>query len=248
MKYFCKIRYVGTHFCGYQVQPNRRTVQGVLNTAAEAVFGVPSLITGCSRTDSGVHADGFCLTLEPSGDAPQIPAENLPLAFQGLLPPDLSLYEAKEVDAAFHARYDVKAKTYRYKILNSRIDNPFFVHRAWQVRVPLDFEKMKEAAPLFAGKHDFSSFMAQGSTVTSTVRTVFDSHMEREGDFIVFSVTADGFLYNMVRIMTGTLVAIGKGKMPPTAINEMLAAKARVAAGETAPPDGLYLSTVDYGT
>ena len=247
MKYFCKIRYVGTDFFGYQVQPDKRTVQGVLNTAAEAVFGVPCLITGCSRTDSGVHADAFCLTVEPVSKGNGIPPERLPLAFQGLLPPDLSLYEASCVPDDFHARYDVKCKTYRYKIFNSRIDNPFYHHRAWQVRVPLDFEKMREAAPLFVGKRDFSSFMTQGSSVSTTVRTVYDSHMEREGDFIVFSVTADGFLYNMVRIMTGTLVAIGKGKLPPEAITEMLLLKNRVLAGETAPPDGLYLSRVEYG-
>ena len=118
MKYFCKIRYVGTDFFGYQVQPEKRTVQGVLNTAAEQVFGVPCMITGCSRTDSGVHADAFCLTVEPTAKGNDIPPERLPLAFQGLLPPDLSLYEASLASDDFHARYDVKMKTYRYKICN----------------------------------------------------------------------------------------------------------------------------------
>ncbi len=246
MKYLCKLRYVGTDFCGYQVQPSCRTVQGVLNEAAEALFGVPTAITGCSRTDSGVHAEAFYLTMTPKGGN-FIPPARLPLAFQTCLPPDLALVAATEVPDSFHARHDVKSKTYVYRIHASRTRDPFLHHRSFWVKQRLDLAAMQEAASHFVGTQDFAAFMAEGSPVDSTVRTVFSATVEREGECILFRVTGDGFLYNMVRIMAGTLIDVGAGRMCAAAIPDVIASCDRTRAGQTAPPEGLTLAAVDYG-
>lgn len=247
MKYLCRIRYLGTGFAGYQVQPNARTVQGVLNEAFFALFGKKVAVTGCSRTDSGVHATEFCLTAALDGGDLPIPPEKLPLAMQALLPPDVALYSATAVEDAFHPRYDVLSKAYLYRIYNDPIADPMLVGRARHIRYPLDVSLMNEAARFFIGKQDFASFMAQGSKVTSTVRTVYESEVTRDGAEILFRVRADGFLYNMVRIMAGTLIEVGRGVRAPDDILRVIAARDRTAAGETAPPEGLYLAHVDYG-
>ena len=246
MKYLCKIRYLGTCFAGYQVQKNARTVQGVLNEAFFALFGRKTAITGCSRTDSGVHATEFCLTAALEGGDLPIPPEKLPLAMQALLPPDVALYFATAVSDDFHPRYDVVSKTYLYRIHNDPIADPLLVGRARHIRYPLDTNAMKEAAGFFIGMQDFASFMAQGSKVTSTVRTVFESEVTRDGSCVTFRISADGFLYNMVRIMVGTLCEVGAGKRAPTDIPRVIASRDRTAAGETAPPEGLYLARVAY--
>ena len=248
MKYLCRIRYLGTNFAGYQVQPNARTVQGVLNEAFFSLFGQKVAVTGCSRTDSGVHANAFCLTAALDGGNLPLPPERLPLAMQSLLPPDIALYAATAVDDAFHPRYDVVSKTYIYRIYNDPIADPMQVGRARHIRYRLDVDDMNEAAGFFVGKQDFASFMAQGSKVASTVRTVFESEVTRDGTSITFRVRADGFLYNMVRIMVGTLTEVGSGKRAPGDIPHIIAACDRTAAGETAPPDGLYLDKVEYAT
>ena len=177
MKYLCIIRYVGTHFCGFQVQPKRRTVQGALTEAAEAVFGSPVLVTGCSRTDSGVHAEGFAVTLEPSAEGAKIPPENLPLAFRQHLPPDLSVASARAVENGFHPRYDAKWKEYHYKIHASRVADPFLYQRVWHMPIPFlpdAVERMNAAASHLLGTHDFSAFRSEGSPTHSPVRTVFE--------------------------------------------------------------------------
>ena len=249
MKYLCIIRYVGTHFCGFQYQPSRRTVQGALTEAAEAVFGAPVLVTGCSRTDSGVHAEGFALTLEPSESAAKIPPENLPLAFRQHLPPDLSLASARLVNAGFHPRYDARWKEYRYKIHASRVADPFLYQRVWHMPIPFlpdAVERMNAAASHLLGTHDFSAFRSEGSPTHSPVRTVFECGVEREGDLYTVKIRGDGFLYNMVRIVTGTLVSVATGQLEPEAVARILASKKRPAAGPTAPPDGLSLYQVFY--
>ena len=249
MKYLCIIRYVGTHFCGFQYQPSRRTVQGALTEAAEAVFGAPVLVTGCSRTDSGVHAEGFALTLEPSESAAKIPPENLPLAFRQHLPPDLSLASARLVNAGFHPRYDARWKEYRYKIHASRVADPFLYQRVWHMPIPFlpdAVERMNAAASHLLGTHDFSAFRSEGSPTHSPVRTVFECAVEREGDLYTVKIRGDGFLYNMVRIVTGTLVSVATGQLEPEAVARILASKKRPAAGPTAPPDGLSLYQVFY--
>lgn len=249
MKYLCKIRYDGTHFHGFQVQPNKRTVQGVLTDAVRAVFETDVRVTGCSRTDSGVHADGFCLTLEPSDGVLRVPCEKLGVAIQPYLPPDLSLYEARFVEDGFHPRYDAKSKEYKYLIFHDKIMNPFLRHRAWQAPhafLPDALARMNEGLSHLVGTHDFSAFRAEGSPTPTAVRTVHACRIEREGSLYTLTVSADGFLYNMVRIITGTAVAIASGRISPDSIPRILECGKRTAAGATAPPDGLYLSRVIY--
>ena len=247
MKYFVKIKYLGTNFHGFQVQPEKRTVQGELCVAADAVFGVPCKVTGCSRTDGGVHANEFCLTIENEGGT--VPADKLPLAIARFLPEDISLFYAKECDSNFHPRYDAAGKEYLYKILNTKVQDPFYTHRAWFLpRIITDsgIERMKEAAEYILGEHDFSAFMAAGSDTSDTVRNVDYIKIERNGDIIELRIHANGFLYNMVRIITGTLVEVAHGRFTPEDVLHILNSRDRSRAGMTAPAEGLYLNRVDY--
>lgn len=247
MKYFAKIKYLGTNFHGFQIQPEKRTVQGELCAAADAVFGVPCKVTGCSRTDGGVHANEFCLTIENEGGT--VPADKLPLAIARFLPKDISLFYAKECDREFHPRYDAKGKEYLYRILNSKVQDPFETHRAWFLpRLISDagIEHMREASMHILGEHDFSAFMAAGSDTADTVRNVDYIKIERKGDIIELRIHANGFLYNMVRIITGTLVEVAFGRFGTDEVLDILDSKDRSRAGMTAPADGLYLNRVDY--
>lgn len=241
---------MGTEFCGFQVQKNGRTVQGVLNEATERLFGCPCRITGCSRTDSGVHAEDFCLTVEPILDAaPPIPPAVLPAAILPYLPHDVSLFYATAAPEGFHPRYDTVGKEYRYRIRYGGMPDPFRYGRVWQQPHPLSregFFRMREATSFFLGRHDFTAFMCGASDIEDRVRTVTDMTVTREGDEVVLSVSADGFLYNMVRIMTGTLFEIGLGVRNAESIGEALESRERTAAGMTAPPDGLYLHRIFY--
>lgn len=249
MKYFAKIKYLGTNFSGFQVQPDKRTVQGELCSAADAVFGEPCRVTGCSRTDGGVHANEFCLTIENENGT--IPPDKLPLAIARFLPEDISLFYAKECDSSFHPRYDAIGKEYLYRILNTKVQNPFEVHRAWflpRLISPEGIDRMKLASKYILGKHDFSTFMAAGSDTNDTVRTVNYINIERNGDIIEFRIHADGFLYNMVRIIIGTLTEVAFGRFAPRDIRMMIESRDRTSAGMTAPADGLYLNRVDYKT
>lgn len=249
MKYLCYIRYVGTHFCGFQAQKEKRTVQGTLTAVFKEFFGTDVAITGCSRTDSGVHADGFAMTAAlPDGTLP-VPPEKLSLALAPLMPPDLSLYAARAVMDGFHPRYDARGKEYRYTILHSPVANPFYRDRAWHVFYPFlpdALARMNEAAGHLCGTHDFSAFRAEGSPTRSPVRTVFDCRVTQEGELYTVSVTGDGFLYNMVRIITGTLLSVATGKRTPADVARALESRARTAAGATAPPEGLCLARVMY--
>lgn len=251
-KLLIAVRYLGTNYCGYQVQPNGPTVQAELNAAAEALFGFPCDIVGCSRTDSGVHAECFCATVARQGTdclTTSIPTERIPRAFCRHLPPDIAVWAARWVPSSFHARYDVREKEYVYRIHNRHERDPFLADRAWHVPAPIgdaQLAAMQAAAAQYVGTHDFAAFMAQGSSVTSTVRTVTRAEVAREGDLITFRVAADGFLYNMVRIMTGTLLAVAEGKCAPDEIAAMLASRDRAQAGITAPACGLYLARVVY--
>jgi tRNA pseudouridine38-40 synthase len=248
MKYLCRIRYVGTEFCGFQVQPVGRTVQGVLNEAVLAVFGEGVKITGCSRTDSGVHANEFYVTVEPP-QGPSVPAEKLPLALKAHLPSDLSLTSAVLVEDTFHPRYDAVGKEYVYLICNGAVPDPFLHERSWHVPRPIGEERlslMRRFAEGLEGKHDFSSFMAAGSDVKDTVRTLHRLSVEKEGDLIRVTAVGDGFLYKMVRILVGTLVDAAFGRFSPEDAPSVLEARDRAAAGATAPSAGLYLNRVFY--
>ena len=247
MKYFAKIRYVGTDFCGFQVQNNGRTVQGELSAACLSLFGNPCKVTGCSRTASGVHANEFCVTIEC--DCATIPPAKLPLAIARFLPSDLSLYYAEECDQDFHPRYSVKYKEYLYRIKNARVSDPFLVNRAWLYTCEISdtaLARMKAAAVHFVGYHDFAAFMSEGSDIKDTHRTVKYLDIERDGDMINVRIAADGFLYNMVRIIVGTLCDVAAGRISPDQIPEIIASCDRSRAGVTAPPEGLYLNRVFY--
>jgi len=249
VKYILKIKYIGTAYCGFQCQRNGVAVQNVLTEAAEKVFKCPAAVTGCSRTDSGVHALGFCATVEPKENV-SIPAGRLHRAFAAFLPDDIAVIGAAEVAEDFHPRYDSKGKNYIYRIWDGLYEDPFEKKRSMRLTPTLtdrEILRMKKAAGYFVGKHDFSSFMAQGSKIVDAVRTVHKAEVYREeGGCVVFSVSADGFLYNMVRIMVGTLVDVARGKTEPDDIPEIIASCNRKLAGSTAPPEGLYLNEVFY--
>ncbi len=246
------IRYDGSRFCGYQAQKNGFSVQQALNEGTEALFGYPCDITGCSRTDSGVLAHMFCATVTPKGkDSMEttIPLDKLPRALNIHLPDAVAVYRALWVPADFHARYSVSSKEYVYRILNTQDRNPFEHNRAWHYPRPISdeaFEAMRIAAKGFIGKRDFAACMASGSKVQSTVRHVMDASVAREGDLITFRVRADGFLYNMVRIMVGTLAEVAEGHIPADSIPSRLDSLERSKFGRTAPAEGLYLNRVFY--
>ena len=252
MKLFLKLKYLGTDFCGYQVQKDKRTVQGELTRAAKELFSYDCDVTGCSRTDSGVHANAFCVTVAKKGEndiVTDIDISKIPRAMSAHLPDDISVFEATLVDSDFHPRYDVKYKEYTYRIYNGRVRDPFEMGRSLYLPQTLDvsaIERMNRAAAHFVGKHDFSAFMAQGSTVESTVREVVYADVKREGDIVTFRVAADGFLYNMVRIMAGTLISVGLGKIEEAEIPDIINSCNRERAGMTAAAHGLYLNKVTY--
>ena len=252
MKILLYISYVGTKYCGYQVQPNGVSVQQRLNEAAKQLFGYDCDIVGCSRTDSGVHANQFCATVTKRGESfieTSVPVSKIPQAMTFWLPEDISVYRAEEVDDDFHARYGVKSKEYIYKVWNASVRDPFSQDRAWHCPKRIDdmaFDNMQKAARHFVGKHDFTSFMSADSTVSDTIREVFEASVERDGDLVVFRVRADGFLYNMVRIFMGTLIDVAYGKIDCDDIPDIIASRDRRKAGSTAPPHGLYLNKVTY--
>ena len=249
MKYLVRIAYRGEGFFGFQYQPGLRTVQGELNAVCKELFGGECLVTGCSRTDRGVSARDFCITVEPPEGAPRLPASKLPLAARPFLPPDLVFLSAKVVPDAFHVRHDVKQKEYRYTLRCSSIPDPFLAGQVWEYPYPLPdgaITRMREAAKHLVGTHDFTAFMAQGSPVADTVRTVYAVRVFQRGKLLTVSVTGNGFLYNMVRIITGTLLYVGLGKIEPGEIPDVIASRDRRRAGVTAPPEGLCLWKVSY--
>ncbi len=237
------IRYRGTAYHGWQVQPNGVTVQETLQNAIEAVTGVRSGVIGCSRTDAGVHAETFCCTFDTESP---LRGERLALALNAHLPQDVAVRDAREVAAEFHPRYDARGKRYVYRVWNGRQRNPFFEENAIHIAVPLDNAKMDTAAKAFLGTHDFAPFCAAGSSVEDTVRTVSRCDVTREGDLVTVTVEADGFLYNMVRIMVGTLLDIVNGRLAEDVIPTIFAQNTRDAAGTTAPAKGLTLQDVFY--
>ena len=254
MKILLRIAFLGTAYCGYQVQPNGVTVQQKLNEAAKDLFGFDCDIVGCSRTDSGVHANEFYAAVTKKGEdslPTSIPAEKIARAMSVRLPKDISVLSAIEVDDGFHPRYDVEYKEYIYQIWNGAARNPFLEDRSWHCPKKIDeeaFLRMQSAAKKLVGKKDFASFMAADSKIKDSVRTVFDASVLRDGDLITFKVSADGFLYNMVRIFTGTLLDVAYGRIALDDIEKIIEACDRKMAGATAPPEGLFLNKVRYKT
>ncbi len=243
MKHLITLSYLGTALSGFQVQPNGRTVQGELTSAASKIFASPVLVTGCSRTDSGVHANEYFATIEEPGRS-RIPDVAIPRAINTYLPYDISVSKSIPVSDDFSIRRAVAGKEYVYKIHNGAVRDPFLRDRALHCFRTLDTEMMQRAARHFIGRHDFSAFMASGSDILDTVRTITDCRVEREGDMVNVYVSADGFLYNMVRIIVGTLMEVSEGRIPISELDGIINGGTREMSGRTAPPEGLYLNRV----
>ena len=234
----------GSGYCGYQVQKNGPTVAAAVQNAVEDLVGERIPITGCSRTDSGVHADMFCINFHTRCT---IPAERVPSALNARLPKDIAVYQCREMPQDFHARYSCHGKLYRYQIYTGPYRNPFYEKYSLHHPYPLDLDSMNQAAESFKGEHEFSGFCSAGSSVRgSTRRHITRCEFQRKGDLVCFFIAANGFLYNMVRIMTGTLMEVSAGKRSPQSISELLARPDRTAAGPTVPAQGLFLQEVYY--
>ena len=222
MTYLLWIAYKGTNYGGFQVQPNAPTVCAAVQDAMQRVLGCRPDVKGCSRTDAGVHARRFALSFCYTG---KVPAEKMVQAFNAHLPPDIRAVDIRSVPDGFHARYAAHAKTYRYYILNARVDDPFTYDTCHRVGAALNLAAMQAAAAQFIGTHDFSALCASGSSAAAhgdTVRTITDCTVVQNGDLFTISVTADGYLYNMVRILAGTLADAGLGKRTPESIPALL--------------------------
>ncbi|HEX6922543.1 MAG TPA: tRNA pseudouridine(38-40) synthase TruA, partial [Bacillales bacterium] len=240
----CEIAYDGTEFSGWQVQPNGRTVQGVVEEALMRMHkGRLVRVAASGRTDAGVHARGQVFHFDSELD---IPEEGWQKALNTLLPNDAIVTRVWKVDSEFHARFDVVKKEYRYRILNTQGLDVFRRNYTYHFPHRLERLRMAEAAEALAGKHDFSSFCAANSDVKSKVRTLESIKIAEQGDEIVFNLTGNGFLYQMVRIVVGTLVQVGSGKRPPEDVARILAKQDRTQAGPTAPGRGLVLWEVTY--
>jgi len=237
------ISYDGTAYHGWQVQPNAVTVQAVMCQALGQILKTKVSVTGTSRTDAGVHAREFTCHFDCEDN---IPNQAFLRGLNSVLPPDIAVIDCKEVPLDFHARYNAKGKTYCYYIYNSNKKDPFRSRYAWQIERPLSVEKMNAFAEKIKGEHDFYAFSSSGSNVQETVRTISECFVTKSGDDIKITVTADGFLYNMVRIITGTAVAVSDGKIDVEDIADILNSKRRERAGITAPPQGLFLEKVHY--
>lgn len=233
----------GSAYHGWQVQENAVTVQSTLQDAVQRILGVRENIMGCSRTDAGVHAEIFCCNMRTEKE---MPPEKLQTALNAVLPRNIAVLSVKEVPYEFHARYDCKGKVYKYLIWNARTRSPFYENRAYHYPWPLDVPMLNEQIRQFLGQHDFSAFCASGSSVEDRVREITRAEILRNGDLVEIYIGGNGFLYNMVRIMVGTLLDIQSGAILPNSIPEILEQKNRKNAGVTAPAHGLYLHQVNY--
>ena len=238
------VAYDGTNYCGWQVQPNGITIEQVLNENLSKLLGEEITVTGASRTDSGVHSMGNVAIFDTET---RMPADKISFALNQRLPEDIVVQDSCEVPSDWHPRYQVSRKTYEYRILNRtfrmpnrRLDTYFYHHK-------LDVDKMKQAASYLVGEHDFKSFCAVGAQVKTTTRTIYTCEVEKDtNDIITIRVNGNGFLYNMVRIIAGTLIRVGGGEIAPEEIPQILGKKDRTAAGPTAPAHGLTMMGIEY--
>lgn len=237
------IQYDGTNYHGWQIQENAVTIQETVEKAIKKLTDARPKLSGCGRTDTGVHAENYVCSFKTEST---ISCDRFPYAINRFLPDDIVCISAEEMPADFDAHKSAVGKTYTYKILNSQYPNVFYNNRAWHYRYDLDIEKMRKAAKSFLGTHDFIGFAAAGFTVKTTVRTIHNIEIVKDGDLVMIKITGDGFLYNMVRIITGTLVFAGNGKINWEDMSEIIASCDRKRAGITAPACGLYLSEVFY--
>ena len=237
------IEYDGTNYCGWQKQNNEKTIQEEIEKAIYKAVGEVVEVIGSSRTDAGVHARKMVANFKTNAT---IPFDKFKYAINDKLPDDIAMIESEEVSEDFHARYDSKGKTYCYSIINRQqkpaIGRNYVYHFKWD----LDIEKMREACKYFIGKHDFKAFRSLGSSVKTTERTIKELYIESEGEKINIFITADGFLYNMVRIIVGTLLKVGRGKIPVEDIEKIILLGDRKKAGPCVPAQGLILEKVYY--
>ncbi len=237
------IAYRGTKYHGFQRQSNAVTVQETLEKHLSKVLNEPISITGCSRTDMGVHANQFCFNVKTNS---VIPCRNFVRGVNGELPDDISILSCEEASPEFHARFDCKGKEYIYKIHCSESKNPFASDLMLHYRRPFNEDAVREAAKHFVGTHDFSSFCADCTNVSTTVRTIYSFDIKKYEDAVIMLVKGDGFLYNMIRIMVGTLLDVNENRFSADDIPDIVRARDRLKAGRTAMAHGLYLNRVFY--
>ena len=242
-RYLMKIKFDGTAYHGWQVQDNAKTVQEEVQNALESFLKYRPNVTGCSRTDSGVHAKEYCFHFDCDL---KISEQGFVKAMNTKLPQDIAAFYCEKVSDDFHSRYSVKSKKYEYYFFDGEERDPFYSKFSWFMKKRLNETELDKAEKHFIGKYDYSGFCSSGSSVNDTVRKVFDAGVCRKGNTVVFYVEADGFLYNMVRIMAGTLYYVSLGKLNEDEIKDIILSKERSRAGVTAPPQGLFLSKVNY--
>ncbi len=228
---------------GWQKQPNKLNIQGEIERAIEIITGEKVELIGSGRTDAGVNATCQVANFKIEKE---FPIEKIPIALNSQLKKSIRIKSAEEVPERFHSRYNCKKKTYEYTINNSEQGTAIYRNMQYHYPIKLDEIKMNEAVKFLIGEHDFKSFKASGTSSKNSVRTIYDAKVERQGDIITIALTGNGFLYNMVRIIAGTLVEVGEGKIEPTKVKEILEAKDRLKAGKTLPPTGLCLVNVEY--
>lgn len=236
------LQYKGQNYHGWQKQPDYLGIQGTIEKAIYEITKEEVKLEASGRTDAGVHALGQVANFKTNS---KIPESRIPVALNAKLPKDISVIACQEVDLNFHARYNAKGKTYKYMIYNSEYRNPIYEDISYFVKYDLDFEKMSKEIKSLIGTHDFVGFMGSGSSVKTTVRTIYDAQIKKEGNLISIEVSGSGFLYNMVRIIVGTLVDIGRGKNKHN-MEEIINSKNRLMCGHTAPAHGLFLKKVNY--
>ncbi len=237
------IAYDGTNYCGWQIQDNGITVEEVINSKLSELLGEEVAVIGASRTDSGVHALGNVAVFDTDS---RIPAEKMSYALNQRLPEDITIQKSEEVPLDFHPRFCNSTKTYEYSILNRRFDMPIYRLYTHFVYMPLDIEKMQQAAKYIVGEHDFKSFCSTRTQVENTVRTIYSLEVTSDNDIIRIRISGSGFLYNMVRIIVGTLIKVGLNVYPPEYVLEILNKKDRTFAGPKAPAKGLTLIGIQY--
>lgn len=237
------VAYDGTEYSGWQIQPEAPTIEMYLDKAIHELTGENVHVTGASRTDAGVHAYGNVAVFDTEST---IPGDRFTFALNRFLPDSIVIQDSWEVSYDFHPRHCNTRKTYEYRILNTAVPLPQKRNFTWHVTGSIDIEKMKEAAAYIVGEHDFKSFCCVRTQAESTVRTIYSLEVLQEGSEIIIRIKGNGFLYNMVRIITGTLIQVGKGRFKPEYVKQMLEAKDRTVAGQTAPPQGLTLVGIEY--
>ena len=228
---------------GWQKQPNKLNIQGNLEKVISDLTKEEIEIIGSGRTDAGVHALGQVANFKTNSN---IPIEKFAIAINSRIKQSIRIKKAEEVDERFHSRYNCKRKTYRYIINTSETGSAIYRNLEYNIKMKLDVEKMKEAAKYFVGEHDFSAFKSSGTSSKSSVRTIYKAKVEENGERIIIELTGNGFLYNMVRIISGTLVEVGLDKIKPEEISKIIESKNRQNAGKTLPACGLYLVSVEY--